>query len=197
MNEQMPCEQIDLKAYALGEASVGERKVVEGHAATCGDCRAELETLGTLQIAMRSWTDEEPPRRIAFVSDKVFEPRWWQRINWAQMLVPAALSALAAFAVVRTQAPAPQAVAVDTVSANIDGIVAERVSAAVKQVLAESEARQQAQAAQLVRATERRMRLESKQAMAQTLAMVDANFEYMRKREARVMRASADLGGLR
>ncbi len=28
--------------------------------------------------AMATLREEEVPRRIAFVSDKVFEPRWWQ-----------------------------------------------------------------------------------------------------------------------
>ncbi len=32
-----------------------------------------LDALSTLR-------EEEVPRRIAFVSDKVFEPRWWQTI---------------------------------------------------------------------------------------------------------------------
>ena len=201
--QNMQCEQFDLKAYALGEASVAERKSVEGHAAACADCRVELETLGTLRTAVMGWAQEtmnaEPPRRIAFVSDKVFEPRWWQRWNLAQLLVPAVLAALAAFAVVRTQVP--QAMPAQAMVANTDiekrvaDAVAERVNVAVKQAVAESEARQQAQAAQLVRATERRMRQESSQAMAQTMAVMDSNFEVMRKHEARYLRASADLGG--
>ena len=199
----MSCESLDLKAYALGEASVAERKTVDAHAAACGHCRAELESLGTLKTAMMSWVDEEPPRRIAFVSDKVFEPRWWQRpfqgMNWAQLLAPAALAALAAFAVVRTQLPvhvsAQPVVAGADVEKRVADAVAERVSIAVKQAVAESEARQQAQAAQLVRATERRMRLDSAQANAQAMAMVEANFDLMRKREAHYLRASADLGG--
>lgn len=197
--QKPPCEQFDLKAYALGEASAAERKTIEGHAAACGDCRAELESLGTLRTAMMSWADEEPPRRIAFVSDKVFEPRWWQRWNLAQMLAPAALAALAAFAVVRTQTPQAMPSQAAITSAEIEkrvaDAVAERVSVAVKQAVAESETRQQAQAAQLVRATERRMRQENTQAMAQTMAVMDSNFEMLRKREARYLRASADLGG--
>jgi hypothetical protein len=28
---------------------------------------------------LRALPDEEMPRRLAFVSDKVFEPKWWQR----------------------------------------------------------------------------------------------------------------------
>jgi anti-sigma factor RsiW len=194
----MSCDQLDLKAYALGEASKAERKAVEGHAASCSDCRTELETLGTLQVAMRSWADEEPTRRIAFVSDKVFEPRWWQKLNWAQMLAPAALAAMAAFAVVKTQAPqSPVPVAAITapdIEQRIAEAVSQRVDVAVKTAVAESEARQQDQAAQLVRATERRIRQESAQTMAQTMAMVDANFDRLRNRDAKFLRASADLG---
>ena len=35
--------------------------------------RLTLDALSTLR-------EEEVPRRIAFVSDKVFEPRWWQTV---------------------------------------------------------------------------------------------------------------------
>jgi hypothetical protein len=195
----MSCEQIDLKAYSLGEATKAERKAVEGHAASCAECSAELESLGTLQVAMRSWADEEPARRIAFVSDKVFEPRWWQKLNWAQMLASAAMAALVAFAVVGKSREVPaggslvaQAIVdrapEDTVA------LAERVQNAVRIALAESEARHKQETVALVQATERRMRRENAQAMTQTMAMVDANFEMMRKREARYIRASADLG---
>lgn len=74
------CSGYDWKAYALAELSAAERTQAAAHAAQCGDCREELagvrrmlDTLGTLR-------EEEIPRRIAFVSDKVFEPRWWQRL---------------------------------------------------------------------------------------------------------------------
>jgi hypothetical protein len=41
--------------------------------------RGELERLILTQASLMSVRDEDPPRRIAFVSDKVFEPKWYKR----------------------------------------------------------------------------------------------------------------------
>jgi anti-sigma factor RsiW len=76
----MSCESYDWKAYALGEMNASERSAAEGHAATCAACREELASLRLTLDVMSTLREEEVPRRIAFVSDKVFEPRWWQRI---------------------------------------------------------------------------------------------------------------------
>src|SRR5205814_3061629 len=42
-------------------------------------CREELAELRLTLDTLSTLREEEIPRRIAFVSDKVFEPRWWQR----------------------------------------------------------------------------------------------------------------------
>lgn len=76
----MTCSNFDLTGYLLGEISEGERREVRDHAATCGSCAGELERLRLTHAAMLTLGEEEMPRRIAFVSDKVFEPRWWQRL---------------------------------------------------------------------------------------------------------------------
>src|SRR6202167_5660325 len=68
----------DLKAYVFGEATRQERGVVEDHVRGCQSCREELDRLNLTRSALASLEDEEIPRRIAFVSDRVFEPRWWQ-----------------------------------------------------------------------------------------------------------------------
>ncbi|MGD1090363.1 MAG: hypothetical protein ABSB35_00065 [Bryobacteraceae bacterium] len=50
----------------------------------------ELATLRLTLDALSSLREEEVPRRIAFVSDKVFEARWWQvflRPSFAAALV--------------------------------------------------------------------------------------------------------------
>jgi anti-sigma factor RsiW len=74
----MSCEKYDWKGYALGELAADERREAEAHSASCEGCRGELAhvrlTIDTLSVLR----DEEVPRRIAFVSDKVFEPRWWE-----------------------------------------------------------------------------------------------------------------------
>ena len=90
----MSCSQYDWKAYALGEMTASERNVAEGHAATCAACREELAGLRLTLDAMSTLREEEVPRRIAFVSDKVFEPRWWQRL-WSPTFAAAMLIAAA------------------------------------------------------------------------------------------------------
>jgi anti-sigma factor RsiW len=76
----MSCESYDWKAYGLGELSREERRQAEAHAAVCSACKHEMAALrGTLD-AMAALRQEEIPRRIAFVSDKVFEPRWFHKL---------------------------------------------------------------------------------------------------------------------
>lgn len=71
---------IDVKAYSMGEMGEADTRSAAAHVAGCEACREELAgvqaTLGSLALLR----DEELPRRIAFISDKVFEPKWWQRI---------------------------------------------------------------------------------------------------------------------
>lgn len=89
----MSCEGYDWKGYALGELAATERREAEAHAATCEGCRGELAHLRLTVDTLSALRDEEVPRRIAFVSDKVFEPRWWQaflRPSFAAALVIAA-----------------------------------------------------------------------------------------------------------
>jgi anti-sigma factor RsiW len=95
------CEQCDWKAYALGELDLNARREAEAHAATCASCREELATLRLTLDAMATLRDEEMPRRIAFVSDKVFEPKWFQRLwspTFAGAMVLAAAILVHAFA---------------------------------------------------------------------------------------------------
>lgn len=73
---------IDLKAYFFGELPDDERRRVAAHLETDPAARAELARLEATQSMLGFVQDEELPRRIAFVSDKVFEPTWWQRF-WA------------------------------------------------------------------------------------------------------------------
>ena len=75
-----PESKPDWKAYALGELNPEARVQAEAHAATCSACSEELAALRLTLEMMSTLREEEIPRRIAFVSDKVFEPRWWQRM---------------------------------------------------------------------------------------------------------------------
>ncbi len=73
----MNCEQYDWKAYAFGELAAGDRRDAEAHASSCEGCREELAHVRLTVDTLAALREEEVPRRIAFVSDKVFEPRWW------------------------------------------------------------------------------------------------------------------------
>ena len=70
----------DWKAYTLDEMDAPARREAETHAASCPACQEEAAGLRMTLDAMAVLREEELPRRIAFVSDKVFEPTWWQRM---------------------------------------------------------------------------------------------------------------------
>jgi anti-sigma factor RsiW len=73
----MSCSQHDLKGYLLGELTGAESRAVEAHLKGCRECGEELARLRMTESALRSLPEEEVPHKIAFVSDKVFQPRGW------------------------------------------------------------------------------------------------------------------------
>jgi len=73
--------------------------MVDDHVRGCQGCREELDRLNLTQAALVSLEDEEIPRRIAFVSDRVFEPRWWQTMWRSGPVMGFASSALLAGAI--------------------------------------------------------------------------------------------------
>lgn len=70
-----------MREYFFGELGEAEARAVTLHAKSCAGCREELERLRTTQATLLTLRDEEIPQRIAFVSDRVWEPsglrRWW------------------------------------------------------------------------------------------------------------------------
>jgi anti-sigma factor RsiW len=72
----------DLRDYVLDELTPQQCGEVEQFLATSVEAREEVERLRLTHQALLSVPEEEVPRRIAFVSDKVFEPsrarRLWQ-----------------------------------------------------------------------------------------------------------------------
>ena len=135
----------DLRDYLFDELSSAEKAEVEAWLATSAAGRVELDLLRLTNQALLSLPDEEIPQRIAFVSDKVFEPSPWARLaSWLQLEGPRfAFGIAAAMAVVfagiwatepslryddqgfelafgadaPTPAPAPAPTAVETLSA--------------------------------------------------------------------------------
>lgn len=146
--------------------------------------------------ALRSLPYEEPPRRIAFVSDKVFEPTWWQRFwavpKWgfasAAMLSGAILfhAATRPVPVVQTIAPTAAVQQAAAPAPNVDALV----RAAVASAAADLEKRYQTQTAQMVKAAEERLLIEHRQDMA----AMDASNQMLLRKLNTYMRASNDLG---
>jgi anti-sigma factor RsiW len=79
----MSCSPFDLRDYCFEELRAEERRQVEAHLGACSNCREEVERLQATHRTLLRLQEEEVPRRIAFVSDKVFEPstaaRWWAK----------------------------------------------------------------------------------------------------------------------
>ena len=75
----MSCSPFDLKDYFLKEMPEPQRRRTEEHIRQCQACREELDRLRLTEAALFALREEEIPQRIAFVSDKVFEPAAWRR----------------------------------------------------------------------------------------------------------------------
>ena len=185
----MSCSTIDLKAYVLGEGSATGAEAA--HVATCESCREELDRLRAIQTALLSLGEEEIPQRIAFVSDKIFEPRWWQRM-WVSGPVmgfaSAALIAIAIFVHAFTRpANVVQSQVVNTaqIEQRIDREVAARVQVEVAKVAAESRARE-AKAAELLDAAEKRFEMQRHE----DIAMMQQTAQYYENKMGRLMVAS-------
>jgi anti-sigma factor RsiW len=188
----MNCSTVDLKAYFLGEVARAEKSSVEDHVRGCENCREELDRLKLTDAALRSLPEEEAPQRIAFVSDKVFEPRWYETI-WRSGPVmgfaSAVLLAAAIFAHAFARPAAPATVsAVDTaqIEQRIELGVNARLDQAVAKAVSATEVRETQQMASMMEAVEKRF--ETKR---QTdLAEVHQAARYLQNQTARLMVAA-------
>jgi hypothetical protein len=159
----------DWKAYTLGEMDAGALREAECHAAECSHCQDELAALRMTLDAMATLRDEELPQRIAFVSDKVFEPRWYRKLFLRPSFAAAAMiaGAILVHAFVRpvgmpTNGPAQ--VDISAIEARVTAQVTERlqsemaaaVDTAVTKAVAETVKRDDQRTAMLLAATEKR-----------------------------------------
>jgi anti-sigma factor RsiW len=161
---QMNCQAIDVKAYALNEAPAAERREAELHLKSCGECREELARLEFVQAALGGLREEEPPRRIAFVSDKVFEPSWWQRF-WASgpRVGFAGAGLLSAAILVHGLTRPPVIMGNGPVVAQVsDQEIERRIDSAVTKAVAQIDAERKSEVQQLLAATEKKYELEQK-----------------------------------
>jgi anti-sigma factor RsiW len=173
----MSCSSLNLRDYLFGELSTDDRRVVDLHLADCARCREELDSLDATQRVLMSVREEEPPRRIAFVSDKVFEPTWWQRF-WSSGRVGFASAAMLSMAVLAHGYLARPVVVTSTVApvaqvdeAKIEAEVAKRV----EEIVTASELRQRAEIQKVV-ARQKEMEFDYK---ANMLSVAD-NYKLLR-----------------
>jgi anti-sigma factor RsiW len=152
---------VDLKAYFLGEVQSAERPRLEAHVRSCGACNEELDRMKATQAALLALSDEEPPQRIAFVSDKVFEPRWYQGI-WRSgpAMGFASAAVLAAAIVVHGSSGAggasPGKVDTAQIEQRIEREVSVRLDAAVAKAVNDAETRQSREVANVLETAEKR-----------------------------------------
>jgi anti-sigma factor RsiW len=180
----MSCSPYELKDYFFGELAPAERTAVESHVACCPACRDELAALNTTRSLLLSLPDEEPPRRIAFVSDKVFEPRWWQKLWTSGPRLGFAAAAMLAVAIVFHAVAAPRPVPVAAVAevpaAAIEAEVAKRVQTEVAKAVAASQQDQMVRTLELVNAKLKDTREEQRE----QLLMIRDYLERMEKRNS-------------
>jgi anti-sigma factor RsiW len=194
----MTCSSVDLKACFLGDLPSGEKALVEKHLDACAGCREEMDRLDATRAALVSLADEEPPQRIAFVSDKIFEPRWFQRIWQSGPVMGFASAAVLAVAILAHAYARPAAPPVNTaqmeqrIQQQVDG----RVTAAVTKAVADVEQRQNQRIAQAVATAEQRFDAQYRGALSDARQMT----AYYRDQNARFLVASngvASNGGSR
>jgi len=197
----MSCSSIDLKAYLLGETSPRDKVLVEDHIRACQNCREEQERLRIAYSALTSLGEEEMPQRIAFVSDKVFEPRWWQRMWRSGPAMGFAASAVLAAAILVhafvRPAPSPAVTAsVDSaqveqrVEKEVNARVQSAVAAAVAKAVSDADSRREQKFAQMLDAAEKRYEIQRRV----DLAAVQQTIRYYDQQMGRLIVASNDLG---
>ena len=152
----MNCQDFDLKAFLLNEATPTERRGVEQHLAVCDACASEYHRLELTTAALMAVPAEEPPRRIAFISDKVFEPNRWQRFWQSAPRLGFASAALLAGAILvhAFHQPGSAVTPIDTaaIEAKVRADVGQRIGEAVRLAVARMEQNQQDAAVCMVQA---------------------------------------------
>jgi anti-sigma factor RsiW len=164
----MSCSPFDLRDYLLQELEAPQQRQVEVHIRTCEACRDEAERLRMTESTLLALREEEIPQRIAFVSDKIFEPSPWRR-GWsafwgstAQLSFASAAMLSISLMVFALTRPVPAPVAKETVpnttisAVSTNAEIDRRIRAAVEQAVAESESRQAQKTERLIADLERR-----------------------------------------
>ena len=184
------CSPFDLKDYFLKELADPQQQLqVEAHIRTCPACREELERLRLTEAALFSLRDEEIPRRIAFVSDPVFEPSAWRRALAAfwnsgarlGFASAAVLSAALIVSALNRPAPAPPVVSMPTSTQTVaagpmvsEADIQARIDRAVAKAMAPLEARHQREMREVKADLE---------GARQRLILAEQDYDYINRRE--------------
>jgi hypothetical protein len=191
----MNCSSEDLKGYFLGELASRDKASVEEHVRACQNCREELDRLKLTQTALLALEEEEVPQRIAFVSDKVFEPRWYQTVwrsgpamGFASAVILAAAILVHGYA--RPAGAAPVTPTVDTaqIEQRIEREVGARLDTMVQKAVSDAQAKQAAEFAKVLDDSETRFETRRKA----DLATIQQAAEYYEKQMNRWLVASND-----
>jgi|SRR5271170_4990693 len=193
----------DVRALLFDSLPEMEKERLRTHLVGCEACRVEAERLKATTLALRSVQDEEPPVRIRFVSDRVFEPSWWQRLSpfgsagalaYAALAIPSLAVAailismqwggLAARASAKGPAPVDQAVFEQKVQQVVDA----RLNVAVAQAVREVEARQDVK----VRAMLAEYRKQQQQDEEKVIQQVEAAWRYEDQLKTRALYAAME-----
>ncbi len=193
----MPCADYDWKGFVLQEIPPAERRRMEEHLKSCAACRQEVEALGLTLVAVRQLPQQPIPRRLAFVSDPVFELPWWKRL-WrmpapAWGFAAACVLAAAIFAHATMTPPPPVTARYDpaavekAVQAELERQLPARLEAAVRTQIAPAMAQLETRLASFEQRVENDRRAD--------LRDVTSAFELLQKRINNVYLASAQYGG--
>jgi hypothetical protein len=182
---------MDIRDYAMGEGSAAERQAFAAELAKSVDLRDELQRYELTLTALQSVAEEEIPRRIAFVSDPVFEPKWWQRVFPAPQWGFASAAVLGAAILGHgwMMRPVAAPLVAQAPAVREAGISKEELKAVVAQAVAEVESRQRENLRVALSEAEKKHQ-EERQMMAVTF---DENMMLMRKQMNRMLVSTANL----
>jgi anti-sigma factor RsiW len=185
-----PCKRAEaLRDYAFDELPADERRAIEQHLATCGDCELELEQLRVTSAALRTLPDREIPQRIAFVSDRVFEPSPFRRF-WSPGFASACVLGVALVISAWHFSGANRAAEVRTVAQTAS---ASEINAAVAKAVAQV----RAEDAQMIQTAIQSSERKRDQEYRDQLVAIGENFDVLKKRlnVTFAMAASSDGSG--
>ena len=175
----MNCAPFDLRDYFFGELNAAQAKAIESHVAGCEGCRRELQRLDVTKVAMMELPQEEVPRRISFVSDKVFEPSLWQCFWQSGPKVGFASAAMifAGLLLIAMMQPAPiirqSDVNYSMIDAKVQEEVARRLPTAVAQAVRDVQSGDSVRLTQAVASVEQKYQLQRREDMAAMQATLD------------------------